>query len=357
MSATAEAKDANQPDEPSLVTRVLGRWLRRSQADGWLDLLFVPLVLLALVVWLAATTDGFLTSQNTLNILQQGAILGIVGFGMTLVIMSGEMDLSVGSGVALSSVIAAIVARDTGSVELAIVCAVAMGVIIGLINGLIVTKLEVPSFVATLGTLVIFHGVALMFSNGAIIGQLPDGIGALVSDRFLGISLLIWLTAAVFTVLLLLVTRTTFGVRVLSVGGNREASRLSGFRVDRVRLMCFVVLGVCVGIAGFALTSRVESGQPNSASLLALTSIAAVVIGGTSLTGGRGSVTRTLWGVLLIVVLQNGLNVKGVQIDLQNVVIGGVFIIAASVDFFRRRLQRRLAESRASELVPLPVEL
>lgn len=348
MSTAPRAKGASGGDEPGRLKAVIGRWLGRSQADSWLDLMFVPFVLVALIVWLAVTTDGFLTSQNLTNILLQGAILAIVALGMTFVILSGELDLSVGSGVALTSVVAALVSRDAGSVELAILAAVGVGAAIGIINGLLVTKVEVPSFVATLGTLVVAHGVALVLSDGAIIGQLPEGVGALASDRFLGIRWLIWLVGAVFAFLFVLQTRTTFGVRVLAVGGNREASRLSGVQVDRVKMTCFVILGLCVGIAGFALTSRVESGQPNAGTLLALTTIAAVVVGGTSLVGGRGSVVRTLWGVLLIAVLENGLDVKGVNIDLKQVVIGAVFIIAASVDFFRRRFQQRVAESRAS---------
>lgn len=322
------------------------RILQRSQAESWVDLLFVPVVLIALLIWLSATTDGFLNHQNVTNILQQGAILAIVAFGMTYVILAGELDLSVGAGVALVSVIVALVSRDTGSVGLALLAGLGTGAALGLFNGLLVTKLEIPSFIATLGTLVIAGGIALALTNGAVIGQLPDGIGTLASDTFLGLKLLIWLSIIVFVVLLLIQTRTTFGAALMAVGGNSEAARLSGVRVDRVRLLAFVILGITVGIAGFALTSRVDSGQPNAGGLLALTSIAAVVIGGTSLLGGRGSVARTLGGVLLIAVLENGLDVKGVQVDLKQVVIGMVFIAAASVDFIRRSVQVRRDEAK-----------
>jgi ribose transport system permease protein len=197
----------------------------------------------------------------------------------------------------------------------------------------------VPSFIATLGTLVIAHGIALTLTNGAVIGGVPSSIGDLSSGRLLGIRWLIWLMAAVFVALYLLQRKTTFGVKVMAVGGNREAARLSAIHVDRVRFLCFTLVGLTVGIAGIALTSRVQSGQPNAGGLLALTAIAAVVVGGTSLNGGRGSVFRTLWGVLLLTVLDNGLDVKGVDPDLKQVVIGGVFIAAASVDFIQRRLR------------------
>lgn len=330
---------------PAGLRELPQRWLSRTQAEGWLDLLFVPAVLVALLVFLSLTTDGFLDRQNLTNILLQGSILAIVAFGMTFVILAGELDLSVGSGVALVSVVAALVMRDTGSVPLGILAGLGTGVALGVANGFLVMRMEVPSFVATLGTLVIAHGIALALTNGAVIGNLPEGIGSIASDKLLGFRWLIWLMVAVFVLLFLVQARTTFGVKVLSVGGNREAARLSGINVDGVRFMCFVIIGATVGIAGIALTSRVESGQPNAGSLLALTSIAAVVVGGTSLLGGRGSVARTLWGVLLLSVLENGLDVKGVNVDLKQVVIGTVFIAAASVDFIRRRVRVRRSEA------------
>lgn len=318
---------------------------RRPQAQGLVDLLFVPAVLLALLVYLSATTEGFAERENLTNIILQGSVLAIVAFGMTFVILAGELDLSVGSGVALVSVVGALVMRDTGSVAVGVLAGVGTGLALGLVNGLVVTRLEVPSFIATLATLVIAGGLALALTNGAVVGRLPDGIGALASDTFLSFRWLIWLVLAVFVVLYVVQRKTTFGIRVVSVGGNSEATRLSGIDVRRVRMLCFVLSGICVGIAGMALTSRVESGQPNAGGLLALTAIAAVVVGGTSLNGGRGSVVKTLWGVLLLAVLENGLDVKGVNPDAQQAIIGTVFIAAASADFVRERLRRRVTET------------
>lgn len=320
---------------------VLESLLARSQADSWVEVLFVPLVLIVLFVYLAASTGGFLEQQNLTNIILQGSILAIVAFGMTFVILCGELDLSVGSGVALVSVVSALVMRDSGSVVLGLAAGIGVGILLGIVNGMIVTKLKVPSFIATLGMLVIAHGIALALTDGAVIGQLPEGVGAIASDRFLGIRWLIWITIAVFVILLLVNVRTSFGVKVLSVGGNREAARLSGISPDRVTFLCFVIVGVTVGIAGVALTSRVQSGQPNAGSLLALTSIAAVIVGGTSLVGGRGSVGRTLGGVLLLAVLENGLDVKGVSIEIKQAIIGVVFIAAASVEYLRRQVEKR----------------
>lgn len=325
------------------------RLAQRLGADSLLDLLFVPTVLGALIVYLGITADGFLSTENLRSILLQGAILAIVAFGMTYLILAAELDLSVGSGVALVSVVTALVLRDVGSLPLGILAGIGTGVALGLFNGLVVTRLEVPSFIATLGTLVIAHGIALALTNGAVIGPLPDGIGTLADDGFLGVRWLVWLVAAVFLVLVLLQTRTAFGAKVMAIGGNDEAARLSGIKTARVRLVCFVIVGVCVGLAGIGLTARVESGQPNAGTALALTAIAAVVVGGTSITGGRGSVYRTLWGVLLLSVLDNGLDVQGLNPDTKQIVIGAVFVAAASVDVLRARVRRIQAERSVAE--------
>lgn len=336
-----EAIKAIKPTGEDSLKGRLHRRLNRIQGDGWGDVLFVPLALLALMVYLTFANEFFLTSLNITNILLQGTVLAIVAFGASFVIFSGELDLSVGAGVALVSVVGALVMRDTGSLLLGVVVCLAVGATIGLLNGLIVTKLQVPSFIATFGMLVIAQGVALALTDGATIAGLPDGLGTLANDSFLGIRWIVWIAIGVFATLLFVQTQTSFGVRVFAVGGNREASRLSAIPVDRIVLLCFVITGLAVGLGGLVLTARVQSGQPNAGGLLALTAIAAIVVGGNNLLGGRGSISRTLWGVLLLAVLENGLQLEGVNDDLQRVVIGVVFIAAASAEFFRRRLRSR----------------
>jgi ribose/xylose/arabinose/galactoside ABC-type transport system permease subunit len=309
----------------------------REGGEGLLNLLFVPMIVAGLVIWLSLSAKGFLQTANITDLLLQAAILGIVSFAMTFVILAGELDLSVGAGVALVSVTSALAMRDSGSIALGVLAGIGTGLALGIVNGLIVTRLDVPAFIATLGTLVIAQGIALYLTNGQVIGPVPPGIGSLANSSFLGVRWLIWLTLAVFVALYLLQHKTTFGARVMAVGGNREAARLSAVNVNWIRFMCFALTGVAVGIAGIALTSQVQSGQPNAEGTLSLSAIAAVVVGGTSLTGGRGSVGKTLWGVLLLGVLDNGLDVKGVSPDIKQVIIGTVFIAAASVDFLRRR--------------------
>lgn len=349
-------------DTPAPGRKPLGRratdrvrtLIRRSGAQGLADLLFVPVVTVLLVVYFASVNEFFLESLNITNLFTQAAILAIVAFGVTFVILAGELDLSVGSGVALASVLCAFVMRDTDSILLGILVAIAAGLAVGVANGVIVTRLKVPSFVATFGMLVIAHGIALSLTDGGVVSGLPLQLGNIAREGFLGIRWIIWLTIVVFLALYYLQTQTAFGVRVFAVGGNRQAANLAGINVNRIRFLVFVVSGLAVGIAGFALTARLESGQPNAGTLLELDAIAAIVIGGTSIFGGRGSLSRTLWGVLLIAVLQNGLDLEGVGDDLKQVIIGGVLIAAASADFVRRRLAVRRAAREEDTVTAIP---
>ena len=324
-----------------MLSRLAPSSIRRQRNTELLEMLFVPGVIVALVIYLSLTSQVFFTSENVRNIFLQATILGIVSFGMTFVILGGELDLSVGAGVALVSVIAAKGILITDSIVLGLLAGLCAGALIGAINGFLVTVVEVPSFMATLGTLIIAQGTALAITQGGVVAGLPASVGDLANTQILGFQVILWLLAAVFVVLYALQRQTAFGVRVLAVGGNSEAARLSGISVGRTKFLCFLIVGITVGIGGLVLMARVESGQPNAESLLGLEAIAAVVVGGNNLLGGRGSVAKTLWGVVLIAVLQNGLDVNGVSFEVEQIVIGCVFIAAASVDFVRRQLERR----------------
>ena len=296
-------------------------------------------MIIGLGIYFSIASPYFLTSLNITNLLIQGSILAFVAFGVTFVILAGELDLSVGSGVGLVSVLAATVMRDQDSVLLGIIAAFAVGIAIGAVNGFVVTKLEVPSFIATFGMLVIANGIALAITDGGVVTGVPIDIGNLALKSFLGVRWMIWLVVIVFIVLYVIQTQTAFGRRVMAVGGNREAARLAGIPVNRVRFFVFLVSGATIAIGGLALTSRVVSGQPNGGTLLELDAVAAIVIGGTSIFGGRGSLVRTLFGVLLIAELRNGLDLVGVGDDLKQVIIGAVLILAASVAFIRGRIR------------------
>jgi ribose transport system permease protein len=337
----------------------MSRLVRSVRGGFTLDVVFVPAVLLVIVIWLSTTESTFLTSGNLTNVLNQMVILAIVSFGGTFVILARQIDLSVGAGAAAVSVFAASTMASTGSIALGILVGVAVGIGIGICNGILVAVLEVPAFIATLGAMVILRGIGLHKTNGEIIVGLPNSFATLSNDKFLGLQYIVWLMIATFLVLYLVQKQTTFGLRIFAVGGNPEAARLSGLPVRRIHFAVFIVSGVCIGLAGIALTAEVQSGQPNGANLIELYAVAAIVMGGTSLFGGRGSVARTLAGVLLIEVLQNGLDLKGVGYDFQEIIIGGVFIAAASVDFVRRRLEARtklasLRRRRQKAELPLP---
>lgn len=334
---------------PSPPTARVNRRRLAAQPGQLFDLLFVPGVLVLLCVYLALTNPVFLTSGNIVNILLQASILAIASFGMTFAILGRELDLSVGTGSALASVIAAMVMVNTGSILLGVAAGLGFGLVLGATNGFLVTKVEVPSFIATLGAFIVCQGIALALTNGGVIFGLPEGVAAFADLRILGLPALVWCTAIVFLVLYFLQKKTVFGAQVMAVGGNPEAARLSGISVNRVRFLIFIITGTTAALAGLALLVRVQSGQPNANQLLALEAIAAVVVGGTSLNGGRGSVARTLWGVLLIAVLRNGLDLMGLNEDTKMIVIGVVFIIAASVDFMRRQfLKRRYSDKKTA---------
>ena len=315
-------------------------------ASFWVDTLFVPGVILALIVYLSSVSDFFLSAGNLNNLLNQMVLLMLVATGATFVILARELDLSIGAGVALTSVMAASTMASTGSVATGLLAGLACGLALGLVNGVLVTKLEVPAFIATLGMSVILRGVALSWTDGGIVTGLPSGFSTLATGEFIGLSAITWLMIVTVAVLVYVQRQTSFGYRVLAVGGNPEAARLAGIPVTRIKIMCFMISGLTIALGGLALLTRTQSGQPNGAAALELYAVAAIVMGGTSLFGGRGSVTRTISGVLLIVILQNGLDLYGVGYDQQQIVIGLVFIGAATVDFVRRKLDSRAARRR-----------
>lgn len=309
----------------------------RSRAQ-WIDIGFVPVILIALIVALSLLSPYFFTARNFTEILLQAAILGIVSVGTTFVIIGGDLDLSIGANVALSGVVCGMAMTATHeNVALGIVAGLACGALIGLVNGLITTRLRVPAFVATLGTLVIGQGVALTLTNGSSIANLPDAFGALANARVAGLPALVWWMFATFVAGYVLLHRTVFGIRTFAVGGNREAARLAGIRVDAVRVVNFVISGLTGGIGGTLLAARVQAAQPTGGEIFTLYATAAVILGGTSLYGGRGSIVRTFLGVALIALLENGLELLGVPYSNQQVAVGIVFIVAASSEFIRRR--------------------
>ncbi|NTJ61909.1 ABC transporter permease [Agrobacterium rhizogenes] len=322
------AIDVNEQSRPSVT------WLKKlTGATG-------PLVgLLALCVFLSLSTDAFLSLRNGLNILDQITVLGIMAVGMTFVILIGGIDLSVGSVLALAMMVMGWTANIAGLPLVAgIAVALVASAVSGLIVGLLVTLFRVPAFIATLAMMSAARGVANMITDGQQIVGFPDWFMMLAIDRHFGV-----LTATVFLMLAVVAVAWVFlhfrseGRMLYAVGGNPEVARLAGINVQLVTIAVYVASAVLAGLAGIVLAARLDSVQPSSGFGYELDTIAAVVIGGTSLSGGSGGIGGTLIGVLIIGVLRNGLNLLNVSPFLQQVIIGIVIVLAVGAETIRRR--------------------
>lgn len=290
--------------------------------------------LLLLIVVLTLLNPNFLTVSNLLNVLRQVSISGLIAFGMTFVILTGGIDLSVGSTLALTGAVAAsLIASGTDPI-IAMGVALVLGLILGAINGIIITKGRVAPFIATLATMTVYRGLTLVYTEGKPVSGLGDSVAFQMFGKgyFLGIPVPVITTILAFIVLYLILHKTNFGRRVYAVGGNEEASKLSGINTDRVKIWVYAITGLLASVSALILTSRLNSAQPTAGESYELDAIAAVVLGGTSLTGGRGWIFGTLVGVLIIGVLNNGMNLIGVSSFFQQVVKGVVILLAVMLD-------------------------
>ncbi len=303
--------------------------------------LLIALVMISL--FLTFTTDTFLTTSNLTNIIVQTSVVGIAAVGGTFVIITSGIDLSVGSNVALSSMVGAyamthgLVPGGIGGV----VTALLVGVLVGAFNGASATVLRLTPFIATLAALAMARGLTQQISQGQTIFGFPRSFTFLGNGSIAGLQAPVVVTVVVFFVGHLLLTRTAFGHQVYALGGNREAARLAGIPVRRVEFAVYVLAGLCAGLAAVVLTGRLNSALASGATGLELQVIAAVVIGGTSLFGGRGSLIGTFLGVVLIGVIVNGLTLLNVNPFWQQFVQGAVIFIAVLLDALNtRRLQK-----------------
>ncbi|MCP3032346.1 ribose ABC transporter permease [Halobacillus sp. A1] len=294
-----------------------------------------PLIgLIIIVIILGFTSDSFFTLNNILNLLRQISINALIAFGMTFVILTGGIDLSVGSILAFGSALTAGMLSSGMDPMLAVFIGLLAGLLMGAMNGLIITKGKVAPFIATLATMTIFRGATLVYTEGRPITGLSDSFSfEMIGKGYVfGIPFPVILMLIAFGVLFFILRNTVFGRQVYSIGGNEEASILSGIRADRVKIWVYSITGMLSVLAGIILTSRLNSAQPTAGTMYELDAIAAVVLGGTSLTGGRGWITGTLIGALIIGVLDNGLNLLNVSSFYQQIVKGGVILLAVVLD-------------------------
>ena len=305
-----------------------------------LDAGFAPLLIVLIGVYMTFNSDVFLTTRNLENILLQTSFLAIAAFGMTVVIVAAELDLSQGSVIALVGVVTAEVMVRNNNIWIGLVAGLVTGAAVGLFNGFVSAVLRVPSFITTLGMLVMARGIAREITAGNTVGGLPESWGDFWSYEIVGLRMPVWVALAAGIAYHAMLRYTRFGFHVYAVGGNAEAARRAGVNVTRVRLGVFLAGGVAVVLAGFTLLGRVESGQPNAAQLTELFAVAAVVLGGTNLFGGRGSIPRTVAGVILIGVIRNSLNLLSVSSNMQDVWLGLVFMLAMTSNLVRTRVLR-----------------
>jgi len=301
----------------------------------------VVLILLALCVVLTLLSNRFLTASNLLNVALQTSIMAIVAIGMTFTILTGGIDLSVGSVVALCGALAAgLIVRDGLNTYLAIGLALLVGGALGVVSGLLIVKGNIPPFVATLSVMAVGRGLTLVYTQGRPIAGLGESFVFWGTGKVGPIPVPVLILALVFVGAYVVLTRTRFGLYVYAIGGNEETARLAGINTEWIKIAVYVVSGLTSALTGVLLTARLWSAQPTAGVGLELDAIAAPVLGGTSLFGGMGSVGGTLVGAFIMGVLSNGLNLLEVSAYYQRVIKGVVFILAVMLDLYTKRRRR-----------------
>lgn len=358
--ATATTKEqAATPADVQTTKRGVGEFLLDQRA-------FVALIVLVIIF--SFLSDAFLTPTNLITMTKHVAFNAILALGMLLVIITGGIDLSIGSIVGLSGVVAGVMLQgwqlsifDTTAypaVWVVILISLAVGALVGTLNGVLVTKFNVAPFIATLGTLYIARGAALLISDGSTFPRLQGdpatgntGFSFLGVSRPLGIPTAIWIMVAFAIVIWILITRTAFGRHLYATGGNERAAQLAGVPVKSVKMRVYIISGVCAATAGLIIASELTSAAPQTGNTFELNAIAAVVIGGASLAGGRGTVKGALIGAFVIGFLSDGLVMVGVSTFWQTVIKGLVIVLAVMLDQGQQRLKDARAAAVAAQSV------
>lgn len=293
---------------------------------------FIALIFLVMVI--SIISPDFRTVNNFLSLLRQSAINGLIAFGMTCIILTGGIDLSVGSVLALTSIICAHIIKIGMPAPLSMLIALIFGIILGTISGLMVTKSRLQPFIATLITMTGYRGLTMILSGGRPISRLGDNLllNQIGKGSFLGIPIPVWILIIFFAIFLFVLKKTVLGRQIYATGSNSKAAELAGINTNNIKLIVYAVSGFMASLSGLILVSRLGSAQPTLGSGYELDAIAAVALGGTSMTGGRGKITGTLIGILIIAVLNNGLNIIGVSSYYQDVVKALVIFLAVISD-------------------------
>ena len=299
----------------------------------------ILLVTILLFVILAVSADGFATERNLRNILDQQSMVIIAASFMTIAIISGNFDVSVSAIFVTAPLFGLRVENMTGNVFLAVAAALAVGLLMGAINGFIVTRLKINSFIGTLATSFMFFGAGFLVSSRSLMRPESDVYRMIARSRFLGLTSATWIAIAVVIVATILLSRTRFGRNVFAVGGNMEAARLAGVAVNRVQTTAFLLLGVAAALAGVLNSSRSISAQPSDDFSFVFAVLTAVIVGGTSIAGGQGAIWRTTTAAFFLAFLNNGFNLLQIDPIWQRLIEGAVIIMAVAVDTWTK--QRR----------------
>ena len=290
------------------------------------------LALITLCLVISIIQPRFLTISNISTVLTQVSMNAIIAIGMTFVILTGGIDLSVGSIIAITGAVAASILTSGGNVFLAIMAAIVIGGAIGYLNGFFVARARIQAFIVTLATMTIFRGVTYVYTDGNPISGLGKAFNLIGNKKILGIPIPVLIMIVVFAIGAYILTQTRFGRYVYAIGGNEDSSRLSGIDTKNIKNLVYMISGVTASIAGIIVTSRIGSASPNAGSSYELDAIAAVVLGGTSLSGGEGRIFGTIIGALIIGVLNNSLNLLNVSTFYQSIVKGAVILLAVLID-------------------------
>ena len=293
---------------------------------------FIFVIFIIIVIGLTILKPSFITPSNLVNILKQASISGILAFGMMFVIISGGFDMSVGSTVAFSGILAAMLGQGNNPLVLALGAALLAGLGVGLINGVGVAVGELPPFIMTLGTMTAVRGLALLASNGKPVIGMSEPYKAIAAGSIAGIPMLAIFLIIVIIICSFVLAKTVYGRRVYACGGNLQAAKVAGINTTAIRISTFAIAGFLAGLCGFLMTSRVTIGQPTAAESYEMDAITACVVGGVSMTGGVGKPWGVVVGTLLITVIANGLDILGVSSHWQKIVKGLIIVLAVLID-------------------------
>jgi ribose/xylose/arabinose/galactoside ABC-type transport system permease subunit len=316
-----------------MIKQTVNTALLQTRKKIPLQQIIIMLVLVTLLIIFSSLSSRFFTYRNLLNIVRQVSYVILAGCAITFLMISGHLDLSIGSAAALSGVTMALLAQSGVPTPIAVIAAVSMGLVVGLFNGLMTARFEIPPFISTLGTMMICRGTALILTNGMTVrNDLPDNYAVLGRGEIVGIPYPFWIMIVFVTVSIILQRKTVLGKYAVAIGGNKTAAELSGINVKKMVFLYYSLVGGFVGFTGAIQSSRLGVGEPNIGNGFEFDVIIAVVLGGTSLAGGEGSVIGMVIGALIVGVIGNGLNLMGVLTFYQSIIKGVILVGAVLLD-------------------------